>query len=133
MNPPAALAGASSGGLSMPQYQTVSVSSGSSNQVDLGLSAQCYSEPSTCSSGIVTNPLETSEVEGACVDAAAGCFCSTSNKAADRRKEDCPGNGNSQQYQYRVFQSVGAGGHAVSAYDVGGQSGEPVRLVFGED
>ena len=88
MNPPGALAGASSGGLSMPQYQTVSVSSGVSNQVDLGLSAQCYLEPSTCSSGILANPLETVEVEGACVDAAAGCFCSTSNKAADRSKGD---------------------------------------------
>ncbi len=123
MNPPAALAGASSGGLSMPQYQTVSVSSGSSNQVDLGLSAQCYSEPSICSSAIVANPLETAEVEGACVDAAAGCFCSTSNKTADRRKEDCPGNGNSQQYQYRVFQSVGAGGvdgHAATGAEIDG-------------
>ena len=114
---PGALAGASAGGLSMPKYQTLSVSQESINQVDLGFSAQCYTEPSACSSGILVAASEAARVAAACVDAAAGCFCSASNSAANRSKADCPGNGQSQQYLYRVFQNPGgteAGGHSAT-------------------
>ncbi len=105
--PPGALAGAASGGLNMPQYQTLSISSETSNQVDLGLTAQCYTEPLTCSAGILANSLETPSINDACVDVSASCFCSTSNASANRSKEGCPGQGNSQQYRYRVYQSAG--------------------------
>ena len=117
MTPPAALAGAPSGGLSMPKYQTRSVSQGSTNQIDLGFSAQCYAGPSACSGGIFGAPSEAASITAACVDAAAGCFCSASNAKTNRSKSGCPGQGNSQQYKYRVFQNPGVtedGGHSAT-------------------
>ncbi|MDG1066028.1 MAG: PilC/PilY family type IV pilus protein [Luminiphilus sp.] len=108
MSPPAALAGATAGGLAMPEYQTRSVVLGSTNQTDLGFTAQCYAGPSACTNGILSAPSEASTVAAACVDVAAGCFCSTSNSGANRSKNGCPGKGSSQQYRYRVFQNAGA-------------------------
>ncbi len=105
-SPPGALAGASSGGLDVPEYENTQVNQGSSNDVSLGYSAQCYLGASACDTGIVANANETADIQAACTTSADGCFCGTQGN--QRTTDDgaggtCPGGGNSKQYRYEVF------------------------------
>jgi len=125
--PPGALAGASSGGLSMPEYEEVNVNTGSSNDVSLGYSSQCYLGSSACSDGVVANSSETSEIQAACASSSDGCFCGSAGN--QRTRDDgtggsCPGKGASREYRYEVFSpastgssSYGTNGGAVDGVD----------------
>ena len=105
-SPPGALAGASSGGLDVPEYENTQVNQGSSNDVSLGYSAECYLGASACDTGVVANTSETSDIQTACTAVSDGCFCGTTG--SQRTRDDgaggtCPGSGSNKQYRYEVF------------------------------
>ena len=126
--PPGALVGAGSGGLDMPEYEDTQVNSGSSNNISLGYSAQCYLGASACDTGILANSDESADIQANCTDGADGCFCGTSGNQRVRDNGaggDCPGKGSSKEYRYEVFAPANTG--STGGY---GPNGNTIDGVF---
>ena len=102
---PNGLSGDGTAGLMMPEYELATTAGGSSNDISLGYSEQCYLA-ADCDAGVVANASESADIQAACVDAAAGCFCATGGSTRSRTAPDgstCPGSGSNKEYSYEVF------------------------------